>query len=303
SAGASGGSAGAAGTAGTGGSPSTVRFVAMGDAGEGNPTQYKVADAIKAECDSRGGCEFALYLGDNFYDVGVSSDMDSQFQTKFEMPYANLSFPFYITLGNHDYGSGGAGLELNKADYYISYGNASAKWYYPTRYYTVSQPGVDFFALDSNVIFLNGDTNQRSWFVNAVGQSMAEWKIAFGHHPYISNGKHGNAGTYEGIPFIPVISGGNVKDFMEDAVCGKVDVYICGHDHNMQWLQPKCGTEFIVSGSGAKTTGLEGRGTPTFFETDAKGGFLLVEISGKTFSGWFYDEDGKELFTRTVTKP
>ena len=72
----------------------TVRFVVLGDAGMGNQAQYDVAEAIKNVCAQR-GCDFALYLGDNFYDTGVSSIDDSQFIDKFELPYANLDFPFY----------------------------------------------------------------------------------------------------------------------------------------------------------------------------------------------------------------
>ena len=44
---------------------------------------------------------------------------------------------------------------------------------------------------------------------------------------------------------------------MDDYVCGDIDVYFSGHDHNRQWLEPTCGTDFIVSGAGAKTTDLE----------------------------------------------
>ena len=90
-----GGAAGGNGGGGEGGSgggapAEIVRFIAMGDGGEGNGTQLQVAQAIKAECDARGGCMFALYLGDNIYNTGVDSAMDSQFQSKFEVPYMDL---------------------------------------------------------------------------------------------------------------------------------------------------------------------------------------------------------------------
>ena len=93
-----------------------------------------------------------------------------------------------------------------------------------------------------------------------------------------------------------------MKEFFDADVCGKFDMYACGHDHNRQWLQPTCGTEFVVSGTAAKSTDLEGQGTPTFFEDDVDGGFLLIEIQGTELTGWFYDENGNEEFTRTVTK-
>lgn len=296
-----------------GGTPAepVLRFVALGDGGEGNTRQYAVGAAMGTVCQAKGGCEFALYLGDNIYNSGVSGVDDTQFQTKFEQPYAELPFIFYVVLGNHDYGGQGAGFEVWKAQHQIDYSAMSSRWNMPDRYYHFAVPAdagppgvvpVDFFGLDTNAIMYTGDSTQKAWLNGATSTSTATWKIGFGHHPYVSNGKHGNAGEYEGIPGIPIVSGGNVKSFMEDAVCNKIDVYLSGHDHNRQWLEPTCGTEFIVSGTAAKMTDLEGRGTPTFFEDDSKGGFLLAEISGNTFVGTFYDEQGNVEFTRTVTK-
>lgn len=283
-----------------------LRFVALGDGGEGNMRQFKVATAVENACAAHGGCDFALYLGDNIYDTGVDSPMDAQFQTKFEQPYASLNFPFYITLGNHDYGGGGAGYEFYKGQHQVDYTQYSTKWTLPDFYYTFgsegAKAGVDFFSLDTNDIMYTGSSTQKAWLQSATAASTAAWKIAFGHHTYVSNGQHGNAGEYEGISFIPIVNGANVKSFFDDAVCGEVDVYLCGHDHNRQWLEPTCGTEFMVSGTAAKMTGLVGRGTPTFFETDDSGGFLLVEIHGLTLTGTFYDEDGNVEFTRTVQK-
>ena len=123
----------------------------------------------------------------------------------------------------------------------------------------------------------------------------------FGHHPYISNGKHGNAGVYDGSN-IGIQAGVPVKEFFETAICNSgVDVYLAGHEHTRQWLEPQCGVEFIVSGAAAKTEPLEGY-NPTFFETDQLRGFLLVEIDGNSFAGSFYDENAELEFTRTVTK-
>ena len=88
--------------------PEIVRFIAMGDGGEGNADQYAVAATVKSVCDAKDdehgpGCDFVLYLGDNFYDDVEGVD-DEQFQTKFELPYADLDLPFWVVLGNHDYG-------------------------------------------------------------------------------------------------------------------------------------------------------------------------------------------------------
>ena len=70
-------------TSGAGGSGGGVpaepvlRFVALGDGGEGNTRQYAVAEAMRTVCIDKGGCEFALYLGDNIYDSGADSVTDT----------------------------------------------------------------------------------------------------------------------------------------------------------------------------------------------------------------------------------
>ncbi|HEY0134764.1 MAG TPA: metallophosphoesterase [Nannocystis sp.] len=286
----------------------TVRFVAFGDTGEGNEAQYAVGQAMAALCADK-GCDFGLLLGDNFYDSGVDGVDDPQWQEKFEMPYEDIDFPIYATLGNHDYGGNGIGVDFDgkKAQYQIDYTKMSQIWKLPAKYHSFKLEHAEFWDLDTNQIMtdpINGDAGpQQAWLANGLAASKATWKIAFGHHPYISNGDHGNAGDYEnleGIP-LPFVTGDSVKEFMEDTVCGKVDVYLCGHDHNLQWLAPKCGTEFIVSGAGSKAEGLPGS-NPAAFGLPETEGFLWVEIKDNTFTGVFYDQTGKELFTKTIMK-
>jgi hypothetical protein len=239
-------------------------------------------------------------MGDNFYDGGVDGVEDDQFNTKFEMPYQNLDLPFYVVLGNHDYGETSA--EFWKVDAQVEYTQYSSKWKMPAKYYDFSYEHAAFFGLDTNALMWGFTSAQETWLRSAMQSSSATWKFAFGHHPYISNGRHGNAGEYEGIPNIPIVSGDDVEDFMEDHICGRVDVYLSGHDHNRQWLQPTCGTEFIVSGAAAKNTDLEGRGTPTFWEDDQTQGFIWIEVADNQLTGVFYDKNGVENYRRVVTK-
>lgn len=46
------------------------------------------------------------------------------------------------------------------------------------------------------------------------------------------------------------------QDFFEANLCGKIDAFLSGHDHCLQWLKPvpRCSSNmsFIVSGAGAK---------------------------------------------------
>jgi tartrate-resistant acid phosphatase type 5 len=291
-------------TTGDGDIEANLTFIAMGDAGEGNDGQYNVADAIEMVCADVGGCAFVLYLGDNFYDDGVSSAMDDQFQTKFELPYADLDMPFKIVLGNHDYGQ--LSFAWEKSAYEIEYTNYSDKWELPSEYYTFGEGGVDFFVLDTTQFMWDHNTSdQQNWVDGAIGASTAGWKIAAAHHPYYSNGEHGNAGNYEGFPFPPQLAGTTVKNVLDDSVCGKVDVYFSGHDHNRQWLQQTCGgTHLIVSGAGSKTTGFayHGGGNDVHWENDSTPGFMLVQISGNTMHTAFYDQGGNLEFERDIVK-
>ncbi|MEM6292805.1 MAG: metallophosphoesterase [Myxococcota bacterium] len=274
------------------GEPGVVRFAAFGDTGEGNEAQQMVANAAEVICAER-GCDFALLLGDNFYDTGVTQTMDPQFIDKFEAPYEGLDIPFYVVLGNHDYGE--LASDWNRGNYQVEYSTFSDKWVLPNFWYTFSSDsgGTQFFAFDTSRMMWNHDVNdQREWIAGQMAASTAYWKIGFAHHPYISNGRHGNAGRYEGIPGLPFVSGVEVQEFIDDFICGEAQIYISGHDHNRQMFDPVCGTYFFVSGASAKTSGLENRDdNPTAWQDDTREGFLWVEIQGTQMTAAFYDFD------------
>ena len=275
-------------------SDDVVRFIALGDGGEGNDAQYAVADVVEQVCAER-GCEFAIYLGDNFYDVGVTSAMDQQFTDKFEMPYADLDLPFYITLGNHDYGT--LGNEWYKSQFQIEYSQFSDKWNLPNEWYSFDAAHVTFISLDSAALFWNHNFNdQREFLQGVLGGTDSQYTVAFGHHPFLSNGDHGNAGNYEGISFVPIANGEHIEEFVSEEVCGNVTMYFSGHDHNRQWHPEACGTHFVVSGAAAKTTDFEHRDNnpPVLFEDDQIPGFVWVEIAGSTLTMAFYDQNSAE---------
>lgn len=281
--------------------PKTVRFVGIGDTGKGNQGQKDVAKAIADKC-ALAGCDFIQLLGDNIYDSGVTGDTDPQWQTKFEQPYMAITQPFYVVLGNHDYGGDGAGWEFGKGAHQVRYTAKSMKWKLPANIYKRTVENVDFYGLDTNLIMWSREIDKQKMALSGwLAASAATWKIAFAHHPYKSNGKHGNAGTYEGIPGIPIVSGKTVKDFVDQNVCGKVDLYISGHDHSRQWLTDTCmGTELVVSGAGASTTELPGR-NPSRWQANTLG-FLYVAIEGRKLTAEFIDVNGKVEYTRILMK-
>lgn len=321
-----------------------VRFILTGDTGTGSEMQYKIGRTIEAVCAVR-GCDFMAILGDVIYESGVASVNDPQFESKFELPYANLTMPIYNVLGNHDnswdptldtpvgqdLGAGHwyeAGTHM--VDYHYRTDRMSEKWQLPDRYYSFRYGDAEFFALDSNTMMYQnipfGSTRQEAyedalgqaaWFDEVVAASNATWKFTLAHHPYVSNGEHGDAGSYDdhnlqenGIPVplaAPGVRGDGVKMFFDDHVCasGQIDLHFAGHDHDLQWLKPvqSCGaTEFIVSGAGAKTRALMDPTDDAWFGAGGITGFFWVELTADAFRGVVLDEDGNVLFERILPK-
>ncbi len=281
------------------------RFAVVGAQGKGNTGQTEVAAAIDEKCELS-GCDYLIGLGNNIYESGASSTADPKFNELFETPYAGIDLPFWLGLGNHDYGGDGAGNETAKAQTQVDYTavSPSGNWKMPAHYYRRSDQNVEFFTLDTTPQMFGTDTQQETDVAAWLDESNAEWKIALGLHSYRSNGAHGNAGSYDDVPFTPIVNGAGVRDFMEDHVCGEVDVYFSAHDHNLQWLQQDAtncpGTELIVSGAGASTTALT-RSNPTHFES-ATLGFAYVVIEGREMTVDFVDTEGTSLFSRTISK-
>ncbi|WP_332838654.1 metallophosphoesterase [Nocardia bovistercoris] len=280
-----------------------VRVLVTGDAGTGTRTQWAVADAAR-EYHGRSPFSLALGLGDNIYETGPNSATDIQFTDKFENPNTGLDLPWAMVLGNHDTSSvfPGDGGWLLRGNHEVEYHANSARWWMPSRYYSVrvpeQNPVVEFFVLDLNPLAafippvlspywsVDGEymNAQRAWFDAAVAESQATWKIACTHHPYLSNGSHGDAGNYEGLPIEP-INGVHVQRFFTEHVVGRCHLILSGHDHSLQVLEPtpeSKGTRQLISGAAAKTTGAEprrgGGGHPALFENYNQLGFMVLDL-------------------------
>jgi hypothetical protein len=99
---------------------------------------------------------------------------------------------------------------------------------------------------------------------------------------------------------------GEFRKWTDQYLCNQVDFYLSGHDHNRQWLQAvphiptwppnapdrvPCDTHFAVSGAGAKTDELQGRGNELDFGSEELG-FLLLEFTRDRVRVEFCDADG-----------
>ena len=321
-----------------------ITFIVVGDTGKFPAIQQTVANGMASVCNAE-NCDFALLLGDNFYNCGVDPDSssgpdplwDSFFNNVYSAP--SLDIPFYAVPGNHDYwGEDSNGNCDNSQEFaldrvvaqvnytltnYPDNTNFSMPWI-PSYKMTEPHDWIEFFPLDTQRIVLGrGDDGNSGtsllWTDTAdrIANSTANFKIAFGHHPYLSNGSHGNAGSYDNtiipevcdpithipIPYNTKKAGVCFKEYMESNVCGKVDLYISGHDHNLQYLEPVAacgGTAFIVSGSGSQTSALSG--SNTVYHEAAEAGFFLIKVCGplgRLDELTMYKHDSTVLYTYT----
>ncbi|PKL78219.1 MAG: hypothetical protein CVV27_03680 [Candidatus Melainabacteria bacterium HGW-Melainabacteria-1] len=242
-----------------------VRFVAFGDFGTGASVQYQVAAAIKQKCEAD-GCDFAVTLGDNIYNDGVKSVTDPQFQSKFEKPFAQLPFRFYMSLGNHDY--------RGNVQAQVDYTQQSKKWTLPARYYVFDEGPVTFFALDTNL----PEQKQIEFMQRNLAKAQTPWKIAFGHHPRFTNSAYKNTQS-------PAL-----KKLL-DLFCGQAQLYLAGHEHDKQHLKANCGIEHLIVGTGGGQRRV-GTGPNTLYAGNSFG-FAWIEASQQTLRFELLDTKGK----------
>lgn len=290
-----------------------------GDSGTGGEEQLAVTEAARRVCRDE-GISLAVGLGDNIYENGPESDHDSEFRDKFETPNTGIDVPWLMVLGNHDC-SGlipGSGGDPSRGDREVSYAATSPRWYMPSRYYNVALPSsgdagdgdpvVEFFALDTNPVASTvAQTSahyrwdgpymraQRQWLDASLAASRARWKVVLGHHPYLNNGKHGSAGSYDGFLIGHYTRGIHLKELYEQVVCGRADLILSGHDHTLQVLEPTtrtAGTRQIVCGAAAKSgDGKAHFDHPAAWQNFSDVGFMVLKVSERAMTVDTYTVD------------
>ncbi len=205
------------------------------------------------------------------------------------------------------------------------------KWQMPSRYYEIpapvadlnNQPLVTLLAIDSTLLtnvatnpdksdkrvlkLVNASDDQAEWISATLHNSTAQWQLAFAHHPFLSNGPHGNAGNYDngsivnGNFFGRMLTGEYYRKFVEKNLCGKVSLFMNGHDHSMQLLNPieRCkNTRFMVSGAGAKTSKIMPYSSnATTWQAAEDPGFFYLSIKNNTMKIEAYTVNDEGVLT------
>lgn len=258
-------------------------LLVVGDTGKDTSRRTDVVEAMARHA-AWSKPDAVMLLGDNFYEDGVESVDDPRFDSDFESLFDVESFdlPFYACLGNHDV--------HGDADAQVQYTDRSDRWQMPARYFRSTRMAgkaiIDCFVLDTNTMLVDSPEadEQMKWFRKELSESRADYKIVVGHHPALTGGQHKVAHRI-GRELPPV--------FDEFAV----DLYLSGHDHDLQLLQSEGGWLQVVSGAGSKL-----RSTTWIDETlfaEATAGFCWLLIDEDGFSLSYYSGD-EHLFTHRV---
>ncbi|WP_127754700.1 tartrate-resistant acid phosphatase type 5 family protein [Devosia sp. 1566] len=275
--------------------PATLSFLALGDWGQ--PRALADATTVAAQLAQEARTRAAAFIistGDNFYDRGVADTADPLWQAAFETIYADpaLQVPWYVVLGNHDYGG--------QPDAELAYALRSDRWTLPARYYVeqyrlIDGTGADFFFLDTtglvnlnfgNRWFFTGAAAraQLDWLDTMLGASTARWKIVVGHHPVFSHGAHGDSpALVEGV--LPILQR------------HRVQIYLNGHDHNLEHAE-RDGIHFLTSGGGAEQRPVTPVEPPGF--AAASLGFLSATLAPDRLEITFIDQTGTPLHQATI---
>ena len=277
-----------------------LNFLVFGDWGRNGEKDQSDVAAQMAIAAKDMDAKFIIAVGDNFYENGVTSVTDPQWQSSFEKVYSapSLQVPWHVALGNHDY--------HGNCDAQIEYNKINPRWNMPARYYTRTERvdadnSAEFFHLDttpmaklddSEMIF-HGNVKsqdipkQLAWFEAALAASAAQWKIVIGHHPVYSGGEHGDT------PYL-------VKHILPLLQKYKVQAYFNGHDHDLQHLQAGA-VNLFCSGGGSKPRAKIKDIPQTKFGKGCSG-FTAVVLQSDIMDVRMIDDHGRLLYTAAVPR-
>jgi hypothetical protein len=224
--------------------------------------------------------DFGLTFGDNFYPNGMRGVDDPRWRDWWETLYSPLGVVFYPTMGNHEYYSDdGAAAEL---------AYHSPTWHFPAPYYTFTAGPVQFFAVDTTEL----SEAQVLWLDQAISSSPARWKVVYGHHPIFAPERNARAANY--LPYM--------QERLWPLLRGRVDAYLCGHQHAMAHMAAQDGVHFFMSGGGGAELGRVNNKAPGTEFAESKFGFLTLEADGTQMKIAIFDTDGKRFDSEVVKK-
>jgi acid phosphatase len=274
-----------------------LNFIIFGDWGRnGEQDQTEVAAQMAAAARAT-SARFIVSVGDNFYENGVASATDPQWQSSFENVYKDpaLQIPWQVILGNHDY--------HGNCDAQLEYARSHPRWNLPARYFLQTHridetAAADFFYLDTTPMIKSYGRDRKTaaqvatqdvkkqldWFKTALAASKAPWKIVIGHHPIYSGGEHGDTAEL-------------IADVLPVVQANKAQVWFNGHDHDLRHLVAG-DLNLFCSGAGSQVRPTKETVHTKFAES--RSGFTAVSLKPEEMRIRMIDNHGQLLYSTTV---
>ncbi len=254
----------------------------------------------------------ALFLlGDNWYGDLPGGVASTRWMNQFEQLYPADVFPgpAYTMLGNHDYQYLPA--TVNKVEAELEYARTGkgvdgkpTRWQLPARWYTfdfpAKKPVMRCIVLDSNMPAADGvarhganftltpeqQAEQLHWFQQQLERPRElPFLTVMGHHPIYSNGPHGDH---------PIL----IRDWAPLLKQHKVDLYMAGHDHDLQVLhfEGEPTSHVLSGGGGADLYVLQKDGLDRGPYAQEVHGFSHLSVTAQQLEVRHLDADGRFLF-------
>ena len=287
--------------------PGALNFMAMGDWGRNGADHQKEVAVQMGKTASQIKAQFIIATGDNFYPSGVISQWDPLFKYSFEDIYTafSLQWDWYPVLGNHDYKS--------NPDAQVAYSKISRRWKMPARYYSklISIPGdtaskILILFIDTNPLIPEFYSNkeygpnakkadsakQKKWIAKELSNTSPDikWKIVVGHHPMFTGGSRTDGYDTKAIRK-------TLKPLLDKY---GVDVYLAGHEHNLQHLVADGKTQHFISGAASEKTTV--RLIPESKMAASEYGFMIFSVTGKQMQVQTINSNGKIIYSTTIEK-
>jgi len=174
----------------------------------------------------------------------------------------------------------------------LEYAQKNPRWKFPDFYYVIPKENdnelYDFFMIDTNLTVSGKDEEMLIWLKKALSESNAKWKIVVGHHMIRSHGVYGDQ------KFMLK----KLKPILDKFA---VDMYLSGHDHDLQLIKHPDDTFFqAISGAGGGSRDTSW-GVNTIFSA-TNGGFMGLTIANALLYIEFFDKNGEIHYTHAIKK-
>lgn len=255
------------------GSARPVRFVALGDSGDGSPDQYAALAQMRTV-----PFDLIIHTGDIAYDKGGRSEFEANVFNVYRDLLA--AFPFFPVAGNHEYETEGA---QPFRDFFALPENGGPEGL--ERWYSFDWGDVHFVALDTE----RTGPVQAQWLDADLAANQRPWTVVYGHKPPFSSGEHGNDGAFRQY-FVPVLEK------------HRVPLVLNGHDHDYERTKPQNGVTYVVTGGGGVGTRPVGTSSFTAF-SESVIHIVYVEVTQDTLALHAIDGIGVEFDSLVLQRP